>query len=303
MTSVANAITQIRTRYLRGGRAERRNLLAANITDTDTSLTLKHDATGISRGMRLSIDLEDMHVHDVVPTSKTVTVERGAYGTTAAAHSADDVVVVGTPWSNADLLAAMNATLSDLESRGLFAIATKEATFDSGVDGYDLSGISNEILDVVDVWTRSPVSASKKWHRLDIGDWSLVTSADTTDFTSGTAIIMTRPGAAWDGTNILVKARTRFGRLSALTDDIETVTGLTTSGVDAMLLGTAVHLLAAAPMGDLSLDVVGDPRRDSEVTYQSMVASPSNLRRMYELQVRNLRTLLEAQHPLRLRVR
>ncbi len=302
MTTVSVLAQNLRTRYLRGGKAPQHNILSANLLATDTNIVLTHDIGPVSRGMRVSVALEDMYVFEVVPGTKTITVQRGAYGSVATTHTAGDVLIAGSNWTDFDILDGFNRTLGDLEGRGLYDVGTVTATYASTVDGYDLTGVT-DILDVIDVYSRSTDTTSKNWYRLDIGDWSFIADASTTDFASGYGIVMRRPTPAYIGTSLRVSYRRRFGRLSALSDDATTVGRLGTDGEDLLLMGTAVDILTTMPMARNDLSTQGDPRRADEVPTGAWSQAPSRLSRSYEKRVRAAVTVLERRYPMRLRTR
>lgn len=302
MTTVSVLATNLRTRFLRGGKAEQHNILSVNIDATQTTFVTSHEIGPISKGMRVSMDLEDMHVFAVDPNTKTITVERGAYGSTAVVHTAGDVILSGSNWTDFDILAGFNRVLGDLEGKGLFDVTSANLTYNSNVDGYDITGATSTLIDVIDIYSRDSGTSSLYWRRLDVGDWSLVSDADTSDFASGFGIVMRRPGVAYPGTTLRVTYRKRFGRLTALSEDVTTTASLDVVGEDLLTLGTAVDMLSSMPMARNDLSAQGDPRRAEEVPAGAWSQSPSRLARTYEKRVRDARVVLERRYPTRLRV-
>lgn len=300
MATVADLISRTR-QYLQGGHPERRNLLATALTDTTTtSVVLTYDTQGIGPNSRVSIGLEDFHVHVNDAGAKTLTVSRGDYGSTATTHSAGDVVLVGSLYSNNAILDAFNDTLLDLEGRGLYKVATPlELTYASGTDGYDLTGVTS-LLSVIEV--ESKAYGRTDWHRLDVGDWRVVHSAETDDFASGFALILSTSEIAYNGNQLRVWYREPFTALTAL-DDNSTDSGLDIGAEDLLVLGAAVRLAFTAPLLRNDLTFQPDPRRAAEVPPGVTLAAPSNLRRLYEQRVDAELARLDARYPVRLRVK
>lgn len=297
--NVAHAINDVRVNFLAGGHPERRNLLSIALGDTTgTSVVLTHEVTGIAPNSRISIGLEDMHVYTVNPTTKTLTVTRGDYGTTAATHSADDVVLVGSLHSNAAILDTFNDVLKELAGRGLYDVDHVELTFSSATDGYDLTGTTN-LIEVIDVETKAFIRTD--WHRLDISEWRLVQTAETDDFASGNALLLTHGRVAYNGQPLRVWYKKRFTGLTTLTEDIETASGLSDDAYDLLPLGAAVRLSSGTPLLRNDLMYQPDPRRADEVPAGATIAAPSNLRRIYEQRIRQELDRQERRYPTRLR--
>jgi len=93
VSTVSQVITRTQ-RQLLSGVVEERNKLSATITATATSCVLTYDLGSVRQGSVLEIDSEQVYVWDVIESSKTLTIERGFNGTTAAAHTGGSVCVI-----------------------------------------------------------------------------------------------------------------------------------------------------------------------------------------------------------------
>ncbi len=80
--------------YLLTGQREPRNVLATTVDSDDTSVVLTYSVRSAQEGAKVSIDFEDSYVVSSEPTSKTLTVIRAQFGTTAAAHDSGATVWV-----------------------------------------------------------------------------------------------------------------------------------------------------------------------------------------------------------------
>ena len=116
MSLVSDLIEETRDAYLLAGQREPMNRLTSTITNSTTNFTLDFDLNSLGQGSRLSIDLEDMLVWDTNATAKTITVQRGTFGSTAAAHSSGALVLSGAKWSPFRVFKAINEELRSLSS-------------------------------------------------------------------------------------------------------------------------------------------------------------------------------------------
>jgi hypothetical protein len=114
MTTVSALINQTRNDYLRTGQPEVRNKLNGAISDSAETLTFSRPLNALSMGSRISIGLEDMHVWSVDGAALTADVDRGEYGTTAAAAADKAVVLVNPRYSDSQILRALNSAVSML---------------------------------------------------------------------------------------------------------------------------------------------------------------------------------------------
>ena len=85
MTTAATVIDRT-LRQLLSGTVEARNKLFSTVTSGDTSVTVTYALEGLRVGQIFEIDSELFYIWDADTVAKTLTVERGYNGTTAAAH-------------------------------------------------------------------------------------------------------------------------------------------------------------------------------------------------------------------------
>lgn len=291
MTTVSDLINQTRNDYLRTGQPEVRNKLNGAITDSDETLTFSRPLNALSTGSRISIGLEDMHVWSVDAATKTADVDRGEYGTTAAAAADQAVVLVNARYSDSQILRALNSGVSMLASEGLFAVSTVEVTHQTNVNGYDLASSTN-VLGLVDVLWETNTSAQKQWSRLP--NVRLIRNANTSDFASGTGVAIDR--GIPNGVTVRVTYKHELdASLAALTDVFETVTGLESDAADLLCIAAALHLTAGKEIALNETDAAR-PRRSSETPPGTFSQADSNLRTLYRDRVRAERRRLNDKH-------
>lgn len=291
MTTVGALINQTRNDYLRTGQPEVRNKLNGAISDSAETLTFSRPLNALSTGSRISIGLEDMHVWSVDGAALTADVDRGEYGTTAAAAGDKAVVLVNPRYSDSQILRALNSAVSMLASEGLFAVSTVEVTYNSTINGYDLASSTN-VLGLVDVLWESTTDARKQWSRLP--NVRLIRNTNTADFASGTAIAVDR--GIPNGCTIRATYKHELSAgLSSLTDVFETVTGLESDAADLLCIAAALHLTAGKEI-TLNEPDAARPRRGSETPPGTFSQADSNLRTLYRDRVRAERRRLNDKH-------
>lgn len=291
MTTVGALINQTRNDYLRTGQPEVRNKLNGAISDSAETLTFSRPLNALSTGSRISIGLEDMHVWSVDGAALTADVDRGEYGTTAAAAGDKAVVLVNPRYSDSQILRALNSAVSMLASEGLFAVSTVEVTYNSTINGYDLASSTN-VLGLVDVLWESTTDSRKQWSRLP--NVRLIRNTNTADFASGTAIAVDR--GIPNGCTIRATYKHELSAgLSSLTDVFETVTGLESDAADLLCIAAALHLTAGKEI-TLNEPDAARPRRGSETPPGTFSQADSNLRTLYRDRVRAERRRLNDKH-------
>lgn len=295
MTTAASLISRTRHDYLSPGLKERRNKLTSSISDSDTTLTFDRPLNGLSDGSKLSIALEDIHVWSSDTAVRTADVDRGEYGTTAAAASAGATVLVDALYSDAQILRALNEAVSGLVSEGIFAVSTVELSYSTAVAGYDLASSSN-VLGIIEAQWESTNSVEKLWSNVPV---RLLRDANVADFASGTAVMIDHVISHGATVRVTYKHELTAG-LAALSDVVETTTGLEADAMGLLSLGAALHLTAGKEIALNETDTVRH-RRASETPPGSFSQADSNLRRLYRDRVRAERGRLSRKYPMRIR--
>jgi hypothetical protein len=102
MTTAAVVIDRT-LRQLLSGTVEARNLLTSTLTSADTSVVVTYPLEGLRAGQVLEIDSELMYIWATDAPTKTLTVQRGFNGTTAAAHTAGAIITVSPRFPRAQV--------------------------------------------------------------------------------------------------------------------------------------------------------------------------------------------------------
>lgn len=293
MTTFGQVIDRTRRRLLTTQR-EPLNVLTATVDADDTAWTFDH-STPFTTGARLSVELEDVYVIAVDAGGTGGTVIRGLDGSTAAAHTEGTIVRVNPSWSNWDIAQAVNDELYDLSSphNGLFRIKSTDFDYVATQQGYDLSGLT----DFQDVWrvrydTPGPET---DWPVLARSDWRVDQAADTTDFASGTSLILKTGG--YPGHKVRVSYRATFDPLTGWADDVTTVSGLHAEAHDILSLGAAWRLMAGLASQRALTTAQADPRRTEETQSRDAVIALAPLEDQRNARVMAERARLARKYP------
>ncbi len=267
---------------------------AMDTSATTISFTLPSSSpAGVVAGATLEVGTELMYVFDVA-TDGTTTVQRGYKGSTAAAHSSGDLVTINPKFPAYQVLDALNHELRDLSSpqNGLFQMKTVELTFDTAKDGYDMTGVTDDILSVYQITFSDPGSENSE---PTLPDFTLRRDRNTSSFASGYALIL--HGDAWPGEKVRVQYKTGFTALTGTTTALST-TGLHAEAYDLPVLGAATRLMSSRPIRREFLDEQGSSRSAEEVPPGAISASIRDLRQLREDRVNAEVARLHSQYPV-----
>ena len=116
---------------------------------TGTTVVVQGIASSIVKGVVIEVNAELMYVISI--TSTTVSVMRGYAGSTPATHAVGDIVRVSPKFPAHRIISSINDDLSDLSApgQGLFQMKTTSFTYNAGVDGYNLAGLTSVEIDSI----------------------------------------------------------------------------------------------------------------------------------------------------------
>lgn len=244
--------------HLATGPVEEQNRLTATISSSATSVQFDFDLRGIREGAVLHVGLESMYVWEVTSDpSRIVTVQRGFAGTTAAAHTAGDLVEVNPRFSNYTLLQALNDEIRAISGLGLYRVGTVSFTFDGSIRTYNLA---SDVIGVLEVRYDADTSANQ-WPLVD--DYQVLRDMPTSEFASGVAIRL--DGRVESARTVRVRYKKPFGTLATLSDNVESTTGLWAEALDIPPLGAAAMIAQAREVRRTDTIAQGDTRRANEV--------------------------------------
>jgi len=289
--STAGALITRASRQLLSGTVEERNKLATTVTSADTSIVLSYDLGGFREGSVIEIDSELMYVWTAVSATKTLEVQRGYDGTTAAAHTTGAVAVVNPRFPRQQMLDALNADLDDLSStvNGLFRVVAQDISYNGSDRQINLTSASG-VIDLLDVRLRYladdyPVIRKVRLQR----------NLPTADFASGIAIVFDE--AVMAGTLRVVTKR-EFTRVTAEANDMQTVAFLPVSCEDIIEMGVILRMMNGREIKRNFIESQGDTRRSEEVPPGSTRDSLTNIQRLRRERIVAEAARLKQQYPL-----
>ena len=289
MSSVGTVVDRT-LRQLMSGVVEERNKTTLAINAATTTVTFQYDLSGIRPGGVIQLDSELMYVWEISAGTKSVTVERGWNGTTAAAHAASSVATVDPKFPRAQILEAINAELDDLASpmNGLFQIKILELNY-NGTDLMVNLPTTDRIIDLISVSLRYISTDYIKVRRC-----RLIRDLPNDDFNTGYAIRFDEQVRAG---RMIIVYKSPFSNITTETQNIQNVTGLPTSCEDILILGSQIRLVGPREIKRNFTESQGDTRRPDEVPSGSVGNSITNLLRMRRDRITSEAAKLMRQYP------
>ena len=293
MTTVATVLNRA-SRQMLAGVVEERNKLAASLTSGDTSVVTTYDLGGLRTGSVFEVGSELFYVWDANPATKTLTVERGYAGTTAASHASGAIVTLSPRFPRAQMLDALNADLDDLSStaNGLFRVVTVDLTYNGSDRQINITN-SGTILELLDVRLRYLADEHPVIHTV-----RLQTGLPTTDFASGNTLVLDEPIMAG---SLRVRYKAPFTRASSESSDLTTDCFLPATCDDIVEMGVVMRMMAGREIKRNFTEAQGDTRRPDEVQAGAIANSIANIQRLRRERVIAEAGRLKAQYPIKFR--
>ena len=293
MTTAATILNRA-SRQLLSGTVEERNKLASTINDSSTSVVLSYDLGGFRAGSVFELESELIYVWEANTATKTLTVERGFAGTTAASHAAGVLATLNPRFPRAQMLDALNAELDDYSStaNGLFKVTSTTLTYNGSDRQINLTSATN-VLELIDVRLRYtaddyPVIRGVRLQR----------DLPTSDFASGIAIVFDESVMAG---SIRVRYKSPFTRATSESSDLTTDCGLPTTCDDLVELGLIIRMMAGREVKRSFIESQSDTRRADEVPPGASRDSTANLLRLRRERITAEAGRLKAQYPIQFR--
>ena len=290
MTTAATVIDRT-LRQLLSGTVEARNKLVSTITSADTSVTVTYALEGLRVGQVFQIDSELFYIWEADTGTKTLTVERGYNGTTAAAHTANAIVTINPRFPRAQCLEALNDEIADLSSpmHGLFQIKTLNIDYNGSDSMINLTGVT-AIIDLVQVSVRYmtddyPIARKVR----------LMRDLPTDDFASGFAIRFDQgvfPG------RLRVVYKAPYTTAATESVDVNSTGGVQETLTDILAIGTQIRLMSPREVKRNFTESQGDTRRSEEVPPGSTRDSLTNIQRLRRERIVAEAARLKQQYPL-----
>jgi hypothetical protein len=289
--STAGAVLTRASRQLLSGTVEERNKLATTVTSSDTSIVLSYDLGGFREGSVIEIESELMYIWVASTATKTLTVERGYDGTTAAAHTAGVLATVNPRFPRQQMLDGLNSDIDDLSStmNGLFRVVAQDISYNGSDRQINLTSGAG-IIDLLDVRLRYladdyPVIRKVRLQR----------NLPTADFPSGFAIVFDEPVMA--GTLRVVTKR-EFTRASSESSDLQSACFVPQSCEDILEMGVILRMMNGREIKRNFIESQGDTRRSDEVPAGATRDSLTNIQRLRRERIIAEAARLKQQYPL-----
>ena len=292
MTTAGNLIDRTAQNLL-AGTVEERNKIASSIDDSTTTLVMSYSLGSLREQTVFQAGSELMYIWDSTPATKTLTVERGYGGTTAASHTGGTIVTASPKFPRWQILQALNDELADLSSpmNGLFQMKTLDISYNGSDRMVNLTGVTS-MIDVYDV----------RWRYLSddypvVRRYRLMRDMPTTDFASGYVLTLDEPVMS---STIRVIYKDKYTPFSTEASTLSSA-GASSELADLLVLGAQIRLLASREVKRNFIESQGDTRRSDEVPAGAMNASVTNLLRLRRDRIQAEAARLNRQYPTRIR--
>lgn len=293
--TTAGAIINRVSRQLLSGTVEERNKLATTLSDTTGgTVVMTYDLKGLQTGTIFEIGSELMYVWADNSSTKTLTVERGYLGTTAATHTAGDLVTINPRFPIQQMLDGLNQEIDDLSSpmNGLYQVVSVNLTSNTASRQIDITG-STKVINLLEVRYRY-LATDHLWLR----NVRVERDLPTTDFASGNALTFDEPISS--GT-VRVTYSAPFVRATATTTDLQTTCLVPVSMEDILELGLMVRMVSVREIKRNFIESQGDTRRSEEVLAGAVANSIVDMRRLRNSRIAAEAARLQLNHPTILR--
>ena len=275
------------------GTVEERNKIASSIDASTTTVVTTYGLASLREQTVFEIGSELLYIWDSNTSTKTLTVERGFGGTTAASHSSGDTITVSPKFPRKMVLDALNDELADLSSpmNGLFQMKTVDISYNGSDRMINLTGITS-LIDVYDV----------RWRYMNddypvVRRYRLMRDMPTADFSTGYALAFDEPLLSSSVRVIYKDAYTAFASEASTLSS----TGASANLADLLVMGAQIRLLAGREVKRNFMESQGDTRRADEVPAGAMNASVTNLLRLRRDRIQAEAARLNRQYPTRIR--
>lgn len=288
--ATGTAVINRTLRQLLSGTVEQRNKLSVALNATATSVVTTYDLDGLRAGSVFEIDSELFYVWEANAGTKTLTVERGFNGTTAATHSAAAIITVNPRFPRAQVFEAVNDELADLSSpmHGLFQVKYFDLDYNGSDSIINLPQV-NDIIDLIGVHVRIK-GDEYEWVR----KVRLIRDLPTDDFSSGFGLRFLN-GVPQGRLRVVYKAP--FTALTAEGQSLTNMAGLPVSCEDIVNMGVQIRMMAPREIKRNFTESQGDTRRADEVPAGAVAGSVAGLIRLRRDRITAEAAKLARQYP------
>ena len=294
--------------------------LSTGINDSVTSVVFEGDMLSIEeedaldKGTVIEINQELMICTDLNAVTNTITVKRGAKGTTAAAHTAGDIIKKAPPFPRKNVFDAVKDQINNLFPT-LFAVETQSVT--TG-DGYTLLGAYNDvgthnyivsIIGAISQYTDFSSNSDTTGVKFSNVACSLVELPNpftyndsdgvsrTFTYSSGPSVVHAIQFSGINtGHTAFVTFKKKFIEPTAETDTLTSI-GLEQEYEPIIMAGVAAQMLAGRDIPAATTDYISDQLAVSNYPVGSSNSIRNSLLQYQQLLVNQARKFLRAKYP------
>ena len=294
--------------------------LSSGINTTATSITFNGDLLSVEEedaldaGTVIEINQELMIATDLNTVTNTVTVTRGARGTTAATHTAGDLIKIAPPFPRKVVFDAVKDQINNLFPT-IFAVETKSIVASTGytlIGSYDSPGTNNYLVSILSAISQytdfsagsdttgvifSPVTSSL----VELPNPFTYTDSDgvsrTITYTTGPNVVhaIQFSGIA-SGHTAHVTFKKKFIEPTAESDTLATV-GLEQEYEPIIMAGVAAQMLSGRDIPTATTDYISEQLAVSNYPVGSSNSIRNSLLQYQQLLVNQARKFLRAKYP------
>ena len=294
--------------------------LSTGVNDSVTSIVFDGDMLSIEeedtldKGTIIEINQELMICTDLNAVTNTITVKRGMKGTTAAAHTAGDLIKISPPFPRKVVFDAVKDQINNLFPT-LFAVETKSVAASTGytlLGSYDSPGTNNYLVSILSAISQytdfatgsdstgtvfQPVTSSL----VELPNPFTYTDSDgvsrTITYTTGPSVVHAiQFQSIAQGHTVHVTFKKKFIEPTAESDTLATI-GLEAEYEPIIMAGVAAQLLAGKDIPSATTDYISDQLSVSNFPVGSANSVRNSLLQYQQLLVNQARKYLRAKYP------
>lgn len=291
MTTVLDLVQETKVLLHASWRPEL-NQLQATVTSGATTLVATHALRGIVPGSHVSVGDELMYVWTAHAETKTFQVERGVLGTTAAAHTAGDLIEVNPTFPQNAIKRAVKQEIQSWPNT-LFQVDTATVAV---TDTYRSQGVALNLGDYYHVLRIQKESADgSTWP--DVSYWRHDRHPDGTDFPSATGVLYLDEPVLTGNVKVVYSKPFDVSTWEDATD-VEATVGLTAHMLDLPALGAAWRLQSAREVSRTLTQPSSDPRLSESVPPGSIIQGAFALKQLRDARIGEEARRLASKYPL-----
>ena len=316
-TTIGNLVDRVFREYLEPADSlESYSYLTGGISDSSTTIGYANDMFSVEEedaldaGTIIEIGQELMFSTALNTVTNEITVVRGARGTTAAAHSAGDLIKVSPTFSRKAVFDAVSDQIENLYPT-LFAVETKSITAKTGIN----------VLDgATDNYLIAPVKAISQYTDFDAGQDSTISqfrgvsvelvdlpnpftytdengASQTVTYSSGpNKVNAMQSYGITAGKTIYVSFKKKFVSVTNESDTLSSI-GLENEYEPIVMAGVAAQLIAGKDVPSLTANYITEQIRVQNVPIGSSNSIRNSLLQYQQLLIQQARKDLRARFP------